>query len=91
MLYHLGRRVLRVETLHQLVDCSDPDITSWTEQPEKSRDYYTYFRIFFIIHQGVSQKQTEICKFFSLFTLVCPVSDLSAILRFGFSHHVPFI
>ncbi|KAK2148924.1 hypothetical protein LSH36_474g00037 [Paralvinella palmiformis] len=55
-----GRRVLRVETLHQLADCSDPDVTSWMEQPEKSREYYTYFRIFFMFHQGVSQRQTEI-------------------------------
>jgi len=63
-LCHLGRRVLRVETLHQLADCSDPDVTSWMEQPEKSREYYTYFRIFFMFHQGVSQRQTEIGRFY---------------------------
>ena len=63
ILYSLGRRVLRVETLHQLSDHADPDVTSWIEQPEKSRDYYTYFRIFFIFHQGVNQTETEIGEF----------------------------
>jgi hypothetical protein len=52
-----------METVHQYADCSDPDMTSWSEQPDKSREFYTFFRIFFMFGHDDSIRQGEISKF----------------------------
>lgn len=56
----LGKRMIRMETIHQLNDCPDPDISSWSEKPENSRDYFSYYRIFFLLQQDERQKHGEI-------------------------------
>ncbi|ELT89321.1 hypothetical protein CAPTEDRAFT_207195 [Capitella teleta] len=39
-------KVSKVETLHLNQDAGDPEVTSWREQPDNSRDFVTFIRVF---------------------------------------------
>ena len=35
-------------------DTADPDVSSWTEQPDKSRDYVYFIRLFYTFKKDAS-------------------------------------
>jgi len=57
--FDIAGKILKIETLVMLSDIADCDVTAWTEQPDKARDYVTFIRLFYVFNKD----GMEDCKY----------------------------